>query len=84
MQCPSCGSARVYPSRLRNVLERLRQTLTDKQPLRCHQCGWRRWRDVLVHEEHAPVSPDDLRTGRGVAPVSTNELDQLDSATRRS
>ena len=83
MQCPSCGSARVYPSRLRNLLERLRQALTDKQPVRCHQCGWRRWRDVVVHEEHAPVVPDDLRTGRGRAPVSSNELDQLDSATRQ-
>lgn len=84
MQCPACGSARVYPSRLRNVLERMRQRLTDKQPLRCHQCGWRRWRDAVVHEEHAPVRPDDLRTGRTVPPVSTTDLEQLDSSARRT
>ncbi len=82
MQCPSCGSARVYPSRLRNVVERLRQSVTDKQPVRCHQCGWRRWRDVVLHQEHEPVRPDDLRTGRAGAPVSARELDQLDSAHR--
>lgn len=83
MQCPSCGSARVYPSRLRNVVERLRQNLTDKQPFRCHQCGWRRWREVVVREEAAPVAPKDLRTGRVPAPLSSNDLDQLDSFARR-
>jgi DNA-directed RNA polymerase subunit RPC12/RpoP len=83
MQCPSCGSGRVYPSRVRNVVERLRQNLTGKQPVRCHQCGWRRWRDVVMHEDQAPVVPDDLRTGRSSAPVSARDLEQLDSATRR-
>jgi DNA-directed RNA polymerase subunit RPC12/RpoP len=83
MQCPSCGSARVYPSRLRNVVERLRQNLTGKHPIRCHECGWRQWRDVTVREEHPPVGPDDLRTGRTSAPVSASDLDQLDSAARR-
>lgn len=82
MQCPSCGSARVYPSRLRNVLERIRQNLTEKQPIRCHQCGWRQWRDVVVREEHAPVLPDDLRTGRGDTPLSSSELDRLDSGVK--
>jgi C4-type Zn-finger protein len=82
MQCPLCGSARVYPSRLRNIVERLRQSVTDKQPVRCHECGWRRWRDVVVHEEHGPVRPDDLRTGRTVAPVSASDLDRLDQAHR--
>ena len=38
MKCPACGSTRVFPSRLRNILERLRQMLTEKQPYRCHQC----------------------------------------------
>lgn len=84
MQCPSCASARVYPSRARNVVEWLRQRVTEKQPVRCHQCGWRRWRDVVVHEEQAPVLPDDLRTGRGAAPISTSELERLDSTTPRS
>jgi hypothetical protein len=83
MQCPSCGSPRVYPSRLRNVVERMRQTLTDKQPIRCHECGWRQWRGMTMTETQSPVLPDDLRTGRRPAPVSTHELDRLDSAIRR-
>ena len=83
MQCPSCGSARVYPSRLRNLAERVRQNLTDKQPFRCHACGWRRWREVVVREEAAPVAPEDLRTGRAAAPLSSNDLEQLDAPTRR-
>ena len=80
MKCPECGSPRVFPSRARNVFERLRQMLTDKQPYRCHQCGWRQWRDVLIHE-NADVHPEDLRTGRVPAPVSSNDIDQLDSST---
>ena len=83
MKCPSCGSTRVYPSRLRGVLERLRQGLTDKQPHRCHQCGWRRWRDMRTHPEGPDASPDDLRTGRGSAPVTQNDLDQIDPLTPR-
>lgn len=84
MDCPSCGSVRVYPSRLRNLVERLRQRMTDQQPVRCHDCGWRRWRDVTLHEGHAPVRPDDLRTGRAGRPVSPTELEQLDAAPPRS
>lgn len=80
MKCPACGSPRVFPSRTRNVIERLRQMLTDKQPYRCHQCGWRQWRDVLIHE-NADVHPEDLRTGRVPAPVSSKDIDQLDSPT---
>lgn len=80
MQCPSCDSARVYPSRLRNILEQLRQGLTGKQPVRCHDCGWRRWREAIVQAgENAPVLPDDLRTGRGSVAVSPTDLDQLDA-----
>jgi hypothetical protein len=85
MKCPSCGSTRVFPSRLRNALERLRQTVTGRQPFRCHQCGWRRWRDMhVLHPEHPPVRPDDLRTGRTSGPVSTSEIDRLDPAAPRS
>jgi hypothetical protein len=66
-------------------VERLRQSLTEKQPHRCHQCGWRRWRELTIHEEHPPVVvPDDLRVGGEAAPVSAAELDQLDLPTRRS
>lgn len=82
MQCPSCGSARVYPSRLKNVLERMRQHMTGRGPVRCHDCGWRRWREVFVHEPQAPVRPEDLRTGRAAPAVSVSDLEQLDSARR--
>ena len=54
MKCPRCASVRVYPSRLRNSFERLRQKVTDKQPYRCHECSWRKWRDV----EFMTASPD--------------------------
>jgi hypothetical protein len=30
------------------------------------------------------VLPDDLRTGRGTSPVTTNDLDQLDPAAPRT
>ena len=79
MKCPACGSTRVFPSRLRNVIERLRQALTDKQPHRCHQCGWRKWQDVLIHPDNPDVNPEDLRTGRAPAPVSPKDFDELDS-----
>jgi hypothetical protein len=84
MKCPACGSTRVFPSRLRNVLERARQLVSDKQPYRCHQCGWRKWRDLLVHDDSPDVHPEDLRTGRVPAAVSTQDFDQLDSPSRRS
>ena len=82
MKCPSCGSSRVFPSRLRNGVERLRQLLTGKQPFRCHQCDWRKWRDVSVHPDSPDVHPEDLRTGRVPQPVSSNDLDELDTTPR--
>jgi hypothetical protein len=72
----------VYPSHLRSVFERVRQMLTDKQPYRCHQCGWRRWRAVLLPSEGPAVTPEDLRTGPQMQPVSMSDLDQLDGAPR--
>lgn len=84
MKCPTCGSTRVFPSRLRNGIERLRQALTDKQPQRCHQCGWRKWQDVLMHPDNPDVNPEDLRTGRTPAPVSPKDFDELDSASSDS
>jgi transposase-like protein len=81
MNCPECGSTRVFPSRLRHGLERLRQGLTGKQPYRCHQCNWRKWRDVEVRADSEDVRPDDLRTGRTPEPVSPSEIDSLDTAS---
>ena len=81
MKCPACGSPRVFPSRLRNSLERLRHLLTDKQPYRCHECGWRRWSELRVHPERPDVHPEDLRTGRMPKPLTSTELDQLDTSS---
>ncbi len=81
MKCPACGSTRVFPSRLRNILEKIRQMLTEKQPYRCHQCGWRKWHEVWVHTDSPDVCPDDLRTGRVSSPVSPTDLDLLDNAS---
>jgi hypothetical protein len=78
MKCPKCASTRVYPSRLRNTLERLRQKMTERQPYRCHECDWRSWRDVEFMSPHPDVNPEDLRTGRGPDPLSTGDVDQLD------
>ena len=82
MKCPACGSARVYPSRLRNAFERLRQLATDTQPYRCHECGWRKWRALRVHPEGPDVHPEDLRTGRSSQPITSSDLDQLDSPSQ--
>jgi hypothetical protein len=81
MNCPACRSTRVFPSRLRNGIERIRQRLTEKQPYRCHECGWRGWREVQVHPESPDVSPEDLRTGREPQPLSPTDLDQLDTSS---
>ena len=84
MKCPGCGSQRLYPSRRRGVFERLRTMLTEKQPYRCNDCNRRLWLDVLVHEDQQDVRPDDLRTGRVPKPVTSADLDQLDTPRPRA
>jgi hypothetical protein len=83
MKCPACGSTRVFPSRARNLIERLRQNLTSTQPYRCHDCTWRKWGDVLIQPDTPDVHPEDLRTGRTPPPVSVADFDQLDAASRK-
>jgi hypothetical protein len=61
-------------------MERLRQKMTELQPYRCHECDWRKWREVEFMSVHADVKPEDLRTGRGPGPVSQTDVDQLDPA----
>jgi hypothetical protein len=80
MKCPRCASVRVYPSRLRNSIERLRQKLTDRQPYRCHECSWRKWREVEFLRANPDVKPDDLRSGQRPDPIPSNDVDQLDPA----
>ena len=78
-KCPACGSSRVYLSRLRSPLERIHQFFTEKQPYRCHSCGWRRWRTVEIGGGGEPdTAPEDLRTGRGGVPVTEDDLERLD------
>lgn len=81
MKCPACGSTRVFPSRPRNGFERLRQMITEKQPYRCHECGWRKWDDVFVLPDSPDVHPEDLRTGRVPQPVSPSDLDSIEPST---
>ncbi len=81
MTCPACGSARVYPSHLRSAVERFRQWVTGQLPYRCHQCGWRKWGAVQLVSDGPDMHPEDLRTGRSPQPLSTAEVDRLDSPT---
>lgn len=77
-RCPSCSSARIYPSRLRSPVERVRRALTDRQPYRCHACGLRRWGTIDVPFDSSEAAPDDLRTGVAGRPITSGDLDQLD------
>jgi hypothetical protein len=78
MKCPSRDSTRVFPSRLKGFLETMRHRLTDRQPYRCHDCGWRRWLSIEIVPAQPDVQPDDLRTGRPSSPVDRGEFDSLD------
>jgi len=78
-RCPACTSARIYPSRLRSQMERLRRALTDRQPYRCHACGVRTWSEISVPIDTTDATPDDLRTGVSAKPITTTDLDLLDS-----
>jgi DNA-directed RNA polymerase subunit M/transcription elongation factor TFIIS len=39
-QCPKCGKERVFRSRRKSFLERLRSRF-GRYPFRCHACGYR-------------------------------------------
>jgi FlaA1/EpsC-like NDP-sugar epimerase len=71
--CPSCVSARVYRSRSRNVLERLRRGMTAERLFRCDACGWRGWLMPLVSIEGDPVEP-----------VPAPDLDSIDRMVEAS
>ena len=79
-KCPTCGSGRIYPSRLRSILERVRRAFTEKEPYRCHACGLRRWYPIDVPITRGPdARPEHLRTGTASPPVTADDLDQLDT-----
>ena len=83
-QCPRCGSSRIYPSRLRSALERLRRAFTERQPYRCHACNYRGWHLMGVpgtgRDDTKPgqFSEQDLRQGKPRT-VTAEDLDRLDS-----
>jgi hypothetical protein len=76
--CPTCTSPRVYPSRLRSPIERVRRALTERQPYRCHACGFRGWSTILVPVDQAERDAEELRSGGIAAPITPGDLDQLD------
>jgi hypothetical protein len=84
MKCPACGSPRVYPSRLRSAVERLRHSVTGLYPHRCHACGDRRWRELIVPVDGPDARPDDLRSGTPATSVSSSELERLDPLKPRT
>jgi hypothetical protein len=56
MRCPSCGSSYFLPSRARNLLDRLREQLSNRVLYRCQKCEQRLW----VDEDALPDDEDDL------------------------
>ena len=78
--CPACESTRVYPSRVRNPIEKVRQLLTRKRPFRCHECQWRgwaleAWNPVQSKKNNLEWPPD----ARGDNPLTPDEFDTLDA-----
>jgi predicted RNA-binding Zn-ribbon protein involved in translation (DUF1610 family) len=76
--CPTCSSARIYPSRLRSAIERVRRALTEHQPYRCHACGFRGWGQILVPVDEGERDAEELRSGGITPPITSRDLDQLD------
>ena len=62
----------------------MRRRLTEQQPYRCHQCGWREWRPLMLPPANPDVQPEDLRTGRQPKPVTGSDLDPLDPLDPKS
>ncbi|GEM_PF-6785952 len=78
-KCPACGSSRIYPSRLRSLLEQARRTFSEKQPYRCHACNHRGWYQIYVPLTEGPDDkPEDLRTGLSSTPITPDDLDRID------
>ncbi|HVC34200.1 MAG TPA: hypothetical protein VNL16_11880 [Chloroflexota bacterium] len=76
LNCPKCGSTKVYRSKTRSAWERWRREITAKSPFRCHRCAWRGWKPdsgpFFTREEveaatralaKSPVDPGTLEMG---------------------
>lgn len=84
-KCLACGSSRVYPSRARSIVERLRRIFSERQPCRCHACNHRTWQEIRLPLTEGPEArPDDLRTGLVSRPITSDELDRLDDLDRKT
>ena len=77
MKCPVCGSPRVYPSRLRSAVEHLRRTVTGLYPHRCHACGDRHWRELIVPVDGSDAPPNDLPKGTPATLETSSERERL-------
>jgi len=67
--CPSCISTRVHRSRARNLVERVRRSMSAERLFRCSGCGWRGWLIPLVSIDAEPLQP-----------IETPDLQILDQA----
>jgi UDP-GlcNAc:undecaprenyl-phosphate GlcNAc-1-phosphate transferase len=70
--CPSCGSARMQRSHVRNLGERARKHLTHLRLHRCGHCGWRGWTEPA----EAVVAPAAATAAERYVPV----LESVDAA----
>jgi hypothetical protein len=70
LNCPKCGSPRVYRSRSRTFLERFRKNFTRARMHRCHACDWRGWGRVTTYVVGAKDQPEaPQRPAAGPEPV---------------
>jgi hypothetical protein len=77
--CPVCGSNRVFRSKTRGFVEKLRRQFTVKRPYRCHACDWRGW----SAEGAQAVSPKDILEA-ATAPPDLSAIDAaLDGGTKK-
>jgi len=53
VECPECGKLRVFRSRRKNLMEKLRSRLFGRYPFRCHACGFRFLMKYKQPEENA-------------------------------
>jgi hypothetical protein len=78
MRCPSCGSSYFFPSRPRNLLERLRQQLSNRTLYRCRKCEHRLWWDGASSsaDQDLPDEQDSIADD----PVEGDDYEEMDDA----
>lgn len=63
--CRSCGSARLFRSPSRSILDRARKRLTSSRLYECGACGWRGWRLQIANATppapHTAFASPDLQ-----------------------